>query len=325
VRWAIIAAALALGACSIQPRDGQFTCASGECPHGFTCVAAICVLPSDGSVADSALPDAGDASTMDSGTVDSGTVDSGAVDSGSVDTGVDAGPPGCDADFCANFDRATRVDEGWTIAEVLGTGMATLADVGDAPSLPTVFRSSTSVPPPAAGYHAARLILTRGMLEGYETSTPRLRFSFMFRVTEFVDSPGITIGALAYGTETGSGSGPVNLVLSLSPNAARTGIELTYFYAPDFSAGVLTRAPVVLNTWTRIEIVIAPRSGLLGQSIPPGITVYVNDVPGTLMSAPLAVLAQDLRFDLGLATTGPDSQAVTAEYDDVRIDYRPVP
>ncbi len=103
-----LASALALvAACSVQPRDGHFSCGDGRCPAGFTCEsdqrchARPCRRrrgARDASVDAAQLDAALDAAQLDAAQLDAAQLDATQLDAGlrdaapPLDAGTDAGP-----------------------------------------------------------------------------------------------------------------------------------------------------------------------------------------------------------------------------------------
>jgi hypothetical protein len=184
-------------------------------------------------------------------------------------------------------------------------------EVRDAPSAPAVFESAIAIPTATGPYNAARLSF-QPSVPGHESATPLQRLSFAMKVTAFEDNPGVTLAGVRYGAAESY------IILSLSPHMP-TGVDLTYFYTGESVVRVL--APIELDTWVTLTVSIAPRSSTMSELVVPGITVEVDGVPTTLVTAPGAVLSEDLRFDVGLSTTNPEAHLATVQYDDVTIDY----
>ena len=293
-----------LVACSFEPGDGQFLCEeSPSCPDGLTCVAGRCVRGLD-----SGLPDVGSDTSSDTG-VDSTVVDA------SADTMMDAATP-CGADFCADFDDVSSVDEGWTIAEVMGTGLPTLVEERTAPSAPHVFQSEVSTPPSGdtARFHAARLSLQQ-IIPSHAEATPTLELSFQFRLVDIAsDNNGVTIAALVYGVESDSADSNVVLAVRLDGGSPK----VVYYFSAD---GIIhDLGPIVMGEWNQVRVTVPPRVSVGGAPVTSGVTFHLNALT-TTGDAPETLLSSNRRFDVGLATTSSSAMLAQAQYDDVRILY----
>lgn len=211
-------------------------------------------------------------------------------------------------DFCADFDTAARVTDGF-IPEVRGDSDApTFGSLASSPprSMKAVVRHT---PDGGADVPVSRMSYQKPLTT--PGAQPTLAVAFAMYVAQ-ADVPGRNVYITSIET-------PFGLFLALRRSDEDAGEPTCELLVVEGTSVVHVIPGVPIGRWTRIALTLAPRSSADGGPVGGGYTVELDDVVKTY-PLPAQGLPPTLRVDVGLAVSNQIGADWTAYFDDVLID-----